>query len=244
MLPLRVSKPEWFSRGGTEGFVATHRPDGDTEETTIVVFRGTQIEWVPLTWRDVVLFRVGTKIRAALSDVFTDLGIRRVRWRDDMTVHNGGSQALGEVSLKIHHLIGEHRNSRIHIIGHSLGGLLAQLEAGRLIATAQNFEVSVTTFGCPGVGNAAFARYVEDGCKQNDNYVYCSDIVPRLLCRPFGYYVPGHRRYVNRNGKRRFRSTLLGRLADRTIERLTNWCKKIIDQDISHHSMKKLDGLI
>jgi predicted lipase len=235
---LPVSGLDWFNSGGTEGFVAS------TDDFTVAVFRGTRIDFVPITWVDILKFRGGviSKIKSALSDIIADVNIHQVPWRKHQSIHAGFAAALDKVSMKISHLIGDRKNNRVELVGHSMGGALAQLYASRLIYS-HDFHVGVTTFGCPGVGNSAFARYVHDGCVHNNNWHYCSDIVPRLLSHTLNYYLPGTLRYVNRNGKRCFHSTQLERLVDRSILRAKNYCRGKFDQDISHHSMSNWERL-
>lgn len=142
-----------FDRGETQGFAAM------TARELIVSFRGTsqRADWV------------------------TDLDTRRMRTPFGK-VHRGFSTALDHVWPELEPLIARERAVRaLWFTGHSLGGALAALAAGRCALERQWPVAGVHTFGQPRVGNRTFANHLE-GALANRYFRYTNnlDTVPGI----------------------------------------------------------------
>jgi hypothetical protein len=95
-------------------------------------------------------------------------------------------QAYDDVTKVVRRLLAEHPGAKIYVTGHSLGGALAALYTGMLYYNGET-EIApkvaaVYTFGQPRVGDAQFAKYMEEKLP-NPRYfrvVYCNDLVPRI----------------------------------------------------------------
>ncbi|CAM6026591.1 unnamed protein product [Sphagnum balticum] len=132
------------------------------------------------------------------SDWSTDIDFSFANFQDGMAVHIGFLEALGLyeiinskklayncITKKVVKLLVKHRQARLFVTGHSLGGALAAVYGAMLY---YNKETEITkrlaaiyTFGQPRVGNERFAEYAHKnlGCRYK-RVVYCNDIVPRL----------------------------------------------------------------
>ncbi|KAG9253622.1 Alpha/Beta hydrolase protein [Emericellopsis atlantica] len=82
------------------------------------------------------------------------------------TVHSGFLQSWKttreEVIPQLISLREQHADYPVHLVGHSLGGAVACLAALELKVSLGWDDVVVTTFGEPRVGNARFARFVDE----------------------------------------------------------------------------------
>jgi hypothetical protein len=211
---------------------------------SIVVFRGTNIEPVDITWADVTKCRVLRKFLGSLSDIGVDLSVGMEDWGGQGRVHSGFHQALNHVSLNVHKYLGDHRSDTVHVMGHSLGGALAQLYGGLFAGELADLtRVAVTTFGCPAMANAEACRYIDANCQSIVNWEFCSDIVVRLLNHVPGYKRPGRTEYVNRAGKRLYHATRSQKWRDRNILRLKRLLSggpaNAFRQEVSHHSISR-----
>jgi hypothetical protein len=96
-------------------------------------------------------------------------------------VHQGFQLALNQVWEKIHTLVTDYRRQRpdaeICFTGHSLGAALALLAFSRFADP----NISLYTFGCPRVGNAAFRdRVLSNPAKGINRYVNFNDAVAHV----------------------------------------------------------------
>jgi len=97
----------------------------------------------------------------------------------------------------INGILSRHRNAKIQIIGHSLGGGLAVIAAWHLSQIL--FNVGVITFGQPRVGNARFHTMLFKNVTSHLRVVNNNDIVPRIPPWPAGYSHGGLEIYINPN---------------------------------------------
>lgn len=72
------------------------------------------------------------------------------------------------------------QRTTVLFVGHSLGGALATLGAAAVKSNFPHLFVECTTFGCPRVGNRAFASWFNDHIDAHDRYVMGNDVVPRM----------------------------------------------------------------
>ena len=216
-----------------------------TTGESIVVFRGTKIDPIQIYWQDIAKFRVLRKILKSLADIGSDIDAKMESWGGKGLVHSGFHDALNCVSLGVHAYLGNHRSDKVQVIGHSLGGALAQLYGGLYAGELADLtRVMVTTFGCPAVGNAEACRHIDENCQSNVNWEYCSDIVVRLLNHvPLGYRRPGRTEYVNRKGKTLYHATRRQKFVDRSILRAQRFMsggpKNAFRAEWEHHSIHK-----
>ena len=136
-----------------------------------VVFRGTEVD--------------------SLRDLLTDVDLI---WSRDPAgrVHRGFKRALDSVWSGLSAHLETLAPRPIWLTGHSLGGALATLAAHHLGARA----AGLYTYGCPRVGDQAFARGVHCPAWR---VVNSNDIVPRLP--PVPYRPVGRLCYLDRHGR-------------------------------------------
>lgn len=149
----------------------------------ILVFRGTQpdhyedfITNIQVTFAPWPVAGVNSQVHKGFSESATALWPQTLNWLQAPDTRN-------------------HR-SRLLICGHSLGGAIASLLA---IPAAAN---TLITFGCPRVGNDAFAHHLEmlPGL-QITRVVNCCDAVPTVPLPLMGYAHPGAALRINSKGQ-------------------------------------------
>ena len=92
--------------------------------------------------------------------------------------------------------------TRIHCVGHSLGGALATITAD-MISAARIADVVLYTFGCPRTGDAVFARALTQrvGAAQIHRVYHPSDPVPMIPLFPFWHAPVGRAGLAISNAK-------------------------------------------
>jgi hypothetical protein len=145
---------------------------------------------VVLTRRDdnlIIAFR-GT---ADLRNWLTDLDYELTR-AGNFRVHRGFHEAVSAVQSDVSAKLGDARETRLWVTGHSLGGALAMLWA--LWAARRGHEIAgVYTFGQPRVGDAAFSHLYNSKLKTRTwRSVHADDIVPRVPWLLGRYRHAGH----------------------------------------------------
>jgi triacylglycerol lipase len=161
-----------FDDGGTQAFA------GATDRALIVSFRGTSER---ADWR-------------------SDLDIRRVRTPFGK-VHRGFHAALDRVWSDMEPLIARERDTRaLWFTGHSLGGALAVLAAGRCALERRWPVAGVHTFGQPRVGNRTFAGHLHDALRNRYfRFMNNQDTVPEVLSS-FAYRHAGQLLWFDKRG--------------------------------------------
>ena len=104
----------------------------------------------------------------------------------DIRVHAGFLATYRSVREKIHALIPEGA-CRVIVTGHSLGAALAVLCAVDIQYNFPHKDVEVYAFGCPRVGNKAFAKSYNKRVFKTLRIVNGNDIVTKLPPALFGY---------------------------------------------------------
>lgn len=161
----------FFDFGGTQAYAL------NSKRNYILVFRGTE----PTSWSDI---KADLKFRK-VSSVSTG-GVKEGR------VHRGFKAALDTVweGIQAHMKECGTYNKNIIITGHSLGGALATLVAGRL----DDADVVLYTYGAPRVGNAAWnkrQKFLHYRFRNNN------DIVTRVPPAWLGYQHNGKLMYFD-----------------------------------------------
>lgn len=177
----------------------------------VISFRGTEPfdadDWITdfdYSWYDIpklgkvhmgFLEAMGLGDRSDTSSFHELLQITNTRFQSS----NGGidekvfpkmvkMSAYYSVRSKVKSLLGEHKNAKFMVTGHSLGGALAILFPTVLVLHDEEELLQrllgVHTFGQPRVGNRELGKYIESKLQEpNPRYfrmVYCNDLVPRL----------------------------------------------------------------
>ena len=101
-------------------------------------------------------------------------------------VHSGFLATYKSVREKIHEKIPEN-SCKIIITGHSLGGAAAILCAVDLQYNFKKKDIEVYVYGCPRVGNGAFARSYNRRVFKTLDFINGNDIVTKLPPAFFGY---------------------------------------------------------
>lgn len=110
-----------------------------------------------------------------------------------------------QIVRTLEHLIDQHPNYRLTLVGHSLGGAVAALAS--LDFHAKGWAPQVTTFGEPRVGNRALTEYIDevfhDQSRGNasDRYrrvTHVDDLVPLLPLSEWGYSSHGQEIYISK----------------------------------------------
>jgi len=125
---------------------------GKTEPTFVCRETDTQVRFEIINGITFIIFPGS----ASVTDWRTNAKVRKTAWMGSRgAVHRGFASAYQSVGM---HISAAARGAEAIIVtGHSLGGACATLCAD-LMAQLGHPIVGVYTFGCPRVGNAAFAR--------------------------------------------------------------------------------------
>lgn len=83
-----------------------------------------------------------------------------------------------------------HRDAKIYITGHSLGGAIAVLAAPDVKETFVGSLAEVLTFGQPRVGNSEFANWYS-GQFTNERVIHYGDLVPHVPPQANGFWHGG-----------------------------------------------------
>jgi hypothetical protein len=134
-------------------------------------------------------------------DGLTDLHATSTRGASGHRIHTGFLTAFESrprgPAVDIRNYFRGKSPSRIHVVGHSLGGALATLTAD-MLSTAGVSEVLLYTFGCPRVGDRGFANELRGSIGSGNIYrvYHPADPVPMLPVFPYIHVPPGHAGYA------------------------------------------------
>jgi predicted lipase len=100
-------------------------------------------------------------------------------------VHSGFLDAYNSVSgpLKtaFNQLMQQYPGSNVLFTGHSMGAAMANLAATDMLAVGGNGgQAMLITFGCPRVGNQAYASFAENNFALSWRITHAADIVPHV----------------------------------------------------------------
>ncbi len=109
-----------------------------------------------------------------VHDALTDLNAGIQLSESALPVHAGINRAYQIMSDKIRLGIALHRPTRIHIVGHSLGGGLAQIAADSILMSGYSPPVTLYTFGSHRVGFKSFADKLSQNNKLTNYRAYLS----------------------------------------------------------------------
>lgn len=109
-------------------------------------------------------------------------------------VHTGFFKSYNNSALRpnitaaIAHLQELHPDSSTYVLGHSLGGALAQICALDIAVNMGEQQVGVITFGSPRVGNAAFDAFFMQHVQESWRLTHNRDIVPSVPLQLMGFH--------------------------------------------------------
>ena len=147
--------------------------------SALVIFRGTKGS----SWENWIHNLMTTKSQ-----------VRHPGMPKDATVHDGfwrswtRSNLQNRTSVALDALFEERGVLPVVVVGHSLGGALATLCAADLLTERNLTAVRLYTFGCPRVGNYAFASAMRNTTLDNTRVTHDRDIVPTVPFTHFGFH--------------------------------------------------------
>lgn len=232
---IRISEEDWrqqirdnggqpFEAGATQGFVAPLIHD-DRDPSVVVAFRGTETD--------------------SLDDYVTDISTKMIKpFGCQLGVHSGAYKSVVEALPQIYDLLQPYRSTEVDFIGHSLGGMQANIAAFHLLG--EGWELGrLVTFGAPATGNQSFASTL---CavfgRRLVRVVRCGDVFPRL----WNLWIKGYRHsngllYIDRN-LRAWRNYPKGWYSwfDRQMARIGE--HNLTRLGLTHHSMQAYHDIL
>jgi len=148
----------WIDHHGTNGYCCT------VGDVAVIAFRGTDSldDWLHTNFR--------------VEMVECGLGMS----------HKGFVNAARGVLQDVLYFLNATKPKHIHLVGHSLGGALAVITAQRLLGQAIPADMmTVTTFGCPRIGDETFVRTL--GILSILQFIRRGDPVPDMPPTSLGY---------------------------------------------------------
>lgn len=115
----------------------------------------------------------------------------------NIRVHRGFLENYKSIRQTIHKMI-PHNSCKITVTGHSLGAALAVLCAIDLQYNFENHDIEVYLFGCPRVGNAAFAKSYNKRIFKTLRVSNGNDIVTKIPPAIFGFRHVGTEIHIGR----------------------------------------------
>ena len=178
-----------------EGVVLGRYEDPDTDSQAALVMTED---------RAFLVFRGTSSLKDALIDIdadFTPLG--------NGQVHAGGFRAFVALFPQLADDMGKLITQGIAVtaVGHSLGGLLAQI-------AGFNWQVPVVSFGSPRAGDAAFAAELDVEVK-HARITHEADPVPLLPPCSLGYKHSGQHAYIDSEGQIHLNPSLVEEVLER-----------------------------
>jgi triacylglycerol lipase len=169
---------DFFDDNDTQAFVAADA------EKIVVCFRGTESD--------------------RLCDWLTDADISLVEGPLEGRVHGGFYDALSDVWHVVDRAVQQldrYGHKTLWVTGHSLGGALASLAAGRWLDRGRKVQ-GLYTFGQPRAGDRTFARNFNFAIKGSAfRFVNNSDLVARIPPRSLGFHHAGTFKYFTEDGR-------------------------------------------
>ncbi len=128
---------------------------------------------------------VVTRGTATGHDWLSNFNVTTTRGPSGYIVHAGFQQVFKSIEESINIALKSKNPSRIHCIGHSLGGAVSNLVASKL--SSEGHGVSLYTFGAPRVGMNGMTQHLASRLGENNIYrVYNpADVVPMIPIYPF-----------------------------------------------------------
>ena len=149
---------------------------------------------------DVVIACRGTEPHET-NDLRADIDAAKVVAETVGHVHRGFKSEVDQLWPMIEKSLKANQTKKVWFCGHSLGGAMATISAGRcFISDIPSMPEALFTYGSPRVGTKRYINY----CRiQHIRWVNNNDIVPRLPPAFVGFRHAGREMYLNRNGQLR-----------------------------------------
>lgn len=135
---------------------------------------------------DVLIAIRGTEF-LSLDDWSTNLTIADELGPGGFRVHAGFHRAYRSMAKEIDALISTGPRTRVHCIGHSLGGAIATLLAADLAENRKSSQIFLYTFGAPRVADANFGNWLTGklGANRMLRVYHPADPVPMIPLYPY-----------------------------------------------------------
>lgn len=215
---LGFSEGKFFDGDGSQAYWFQNEHD------SVVACRGTE----PNDWNDI---RADTNALTALAETVGK-------------VHRGFKREVDDLWPSLEEALAANTRT-IWFTGHSLGGAMAKICAGRcLLSHIRSEPAGLFTYGSPRVGDK---RYVHFTDVPHFRWVNNNDIVCRVPPFWFGYRHGGREMYLDRNGQLR-NVTGWKRIKDRVQGAFTELTTRFRVDHLSDHSIfryiESIHGLI
>lgn len=129
---------------------------------------------------------IATRGTAMGLDWLSNLNIGLQAGPGGLPVHAGFNEVWKTYAAPIREFLRNKNPSRIHCVGHSLGGALANLNADMMTAAAAA-DVALYTFGAPRAGGSFFARSMGRRVGEIHRMTNMADPVPMIPLFPFSH---------------------------------------------------------
>lgn len=210
--PIGFGEVNFFDRDGAQAY----RLENDTD--VVLACRGTE----------------PTDINDVKADADAVFAVIETVGR----VHRGFNREVDDLWPRLRETLDRDTPKNVWFCGHSLGGAMATICAGRCYHDDLPIEPSgLFTYGSPRVGDK---QYINWCTFEHKRFVNNNDIVPRLPPRLFGFRHHGEEIYITRKGKVRWKPMRIGKFTDRLRGFGESLLKLRIDQLHDHN----LDGYI
>jgi triacylglycerol lipase len=173
---IGFASSQFFDHDGAQGYFF------ENDDDAVIVCRGTE----PHEW----------------NDIKADANAATVIFENAGRVHRGFNREVDDLWPLIQaHMQSIPRQKEHWFTGHSLGGAMATICAGRcFLSDACPNPVELYTYGSPRVGNKRFVNFVK---LTHYRWVHNNDIVTRVPPPWMGYRHTGIEMYLDRNGNLR-----------------------------------------
>ena len=219
---LGFTESRYFDRDGAQAWIFCNEID------CVVACRGTE----PHEWNDI---RADVNAVAVVTETFG-------------RVHRGFNAEVDDLWPRLEEALASNAR-RLWFTGHSLGGAMATICAGRcFLSEIDSLPYALFTYGSPRVGDKRFVNFVE---LNHTRWVNNNDIVTRVPPAWMGYRHSGQEMYLDRDGKirdvtgmYRFRDRTKGfvrgllrfkidHFADHSMDRYIEYIKAAVESDVS-----------
>jgi len=107
-------------------------------------------------------------------------------------IHVGFLQAQANsapaILAAVKDLQAKHKTSGLTVVGHSLGGAIASLDAAFLQIQVPSLKIKIMTYGQPRVGNQVFADYMDSHFQDYTRVTNLKDLVPTVPGKFLGFH--------------------------------------------------------
>lgn len=165
-----------FSATTGFGYVASGLPNTIRSKDVLIVIKGTE----------------------GVHDWVTDLHTSGVSGPGGFLVHEGFWHIASGILKQVSSLLSAKQTATVHVVGHSLGGGIANLVAGAL--QAEGRFIKLYTFASPRVGLSAYAQHLNRSIGRDNIYRvhHLADPVPYVPVFPFCHAPYGSEAYLVR----------------------------------------------